>query len=179
MKRTYIATFAILAVLLVGAVLLPGQRTEITGTISSGEKPTVAVADMHGTGAAEQYMATFNKGRPFVLIGHSQGAQHLLHLLQDEFDNDPTMTKSLVSAMLIGWPYVTATPGGDVGGSLKHIPLCRTATQNGGVITYDSFGPANPRSFATLSPACTTTITRVSAEACAPPESALQNGWHV
>jgi len=61
MKRIYLATFAILAVLLAGAVLLPGQRTEITGTISSGEKPTIAVADMHGSGAAEQYMDTFNK----------------------------------------------------------------------------------------------------------------------
>ena len=61
MKRIYLATFAILAVLLVGAVLLPGQRTEITGTISSGEKPTIAVADMHGSGAAEQYMDVFNK----------------------------------------------------------------------------------------------------------------------
>ena len=61
MKRTYIASFAILAALLIGAVLLPGQRTEITGTISSGEKPTIAVADMHGTGAAEQYMDVFNK----------------------------------------------------------------------------------------------------------------------
>jgi len=61
MKRTYIATFVILAALFIGAVLLPGQRTEITGTISSGEKPTIAVADMHGTGAAEQYMDVFNK----------------------------------------------------------------------------------------------------------------------
>jgi TolB protein len=61
MKRIYIATFSILAVLLVGAVLLPGQRTEITGTISSGEKPTIAVADMHGAGAAQQYMDAFNK----------------------------------------------------------------------------------------------------------------------
>jgi len=61
MKRTYLATFAILAALLICAVVLPGQRTEITGTISSGEKPTIAVADMHGTGAAEQYMDVFNK----------------------------------------------------------------------------------------------------------------------
>ncbi|HEV8413592.1 MAG TPA: hypothetical protein VGQ49_08360 [Bryobacteraceae bacterium] len=61
MKRIHIATLAILAVLLAGAVLLPGQRTEITGTISSGEKAVLAVTDMHGSGAAEQYMDTFNK----------------------------------------------------------------------------------------------------------------------
>ena len=61
MKRIHIFTFAILAVLLAGAVLLPGQRTEINGTITSGEKPSIAVADMHGSGAAEQYMDAFNK----------------------------------------------------------------------------------------------------------------------
>jgi len=61
MKRTYIATFTILAALLIGAVVLPGQRTGITGNITSTEKPAIAVADMHGSGAAEQYMDTFNK----------------------------------------------------------------------------------------------------------------------
>jgi TolB protein len=61
MKRIYILMSAILAVLLVGAVLLPGQRSEINGLITSGEKPAIAVADMHGSGAAEQYMDAFNK----------------------------------------------------------------------------------------------------------------------
>lgn len=61
MKRSTIFTLAILAALLAGAVLLPGQRTQITGTISSHERTTVAVADMHGAGAAQQYMDTFNK----------------------------------------------------------------------------------------------------------------------
>jgi TolB protein len=61
MKRIYIATFAILAALLVGAILLPGQRSEITGKISSGEKPVIAVTDMRGSGEAQQYMDAFNK----------------------------------------------------------------------------------------------------------------------
>ena len=61
MKRNYILTFAILAALLAGAVMLPGQRTGIVGNIVSGEKPVIAVADMHGAGAAQQYMDTFNK----------------------------------------------------------------------------------------------------------------------
>jgi len=61
MKRIYIATFAILAVLLIGAALLPGQKNEITGTINSTEKPVVAVADMRGSGAAQQYMDAFNQ----------------------------------------------------------------------------------------------------------------------
>ena len=61
MKRIYIATFAILAVLLIGAALLPGQKNEITGTINSTEKPVVAIADMRGSGAAQQYMDAFNQ----------------------------------------------------------------------------------------------------------------------
>jgi TolB protein len=61
MKRTYIFTFAILAALLVGAAMMQGQKNEITGIIKSAEQAVVAVADMHGTGAAEQYMDAFNK----------------------------------------------------------------------------------------------------------------------
>jgi hypothetical protein len=98
----------------------------------------LAYRDVHD--AFMHYLANFNQGRPIVLIGHSQGAQHLLRLLQDEFDGDAHLTTSLVSAFLIGWPYLTATPLY----SLKHIPLCRTSTQNGCVVTYQSYGATQP-----------------------------------
>jgi TolB protein len=39
-----------------------GQRpVDIPGRIESGERPVIAVADMRGSGAAQQYMDTFNK----------------------------------------------------------------------------------------------------------------------
>ncbi len=97
----------------------------------------LAYGDVHE--AFAYYMANFNKGRPVVLIGHSQGSGHLAHLLQDEFDNDDAMKAKLVSAMLIGG-FVQVPVGKDVGGTFKTIPLCRSTTQNACVVTYNSFG---------------------------------------
>jgi hypothetical protein len=95
--------------------------------------------------AFKHYMANFNHGRPIVLIGHSQGAQHLLRLLQDEFDRDPQFTKSLVSAQLVGWPMMTSAPTDTMGlYTVPHIPLCGSTTQNGCVVTYQSYGSTQP-----------------------------------
>jgi TolB protein len=42
--------------------VLAGQRpVDIPGTIVTGERPVIAVADLHGSGAAQQYMDVFNK----------------------------------------------------------------------------------------------------------------------
>jgi hypothetical protein len=95
--------------------------------------------------AFKQYMANDNKGKPFVLIGHSQGSGHLAHLLQDEFDNDPSMQSHLVSALLIGG-FVVVPPGKDVGGTFKHLPLCRSTTQTSCIVAFNSFGTSSPTS---------------------------------
>jgi hypothetical protein len=101
----------------------------------------LAYGDVHE--AFAYYMAHFNKGRPVVLIGHSQGSGHLAHLLQDEFDHDDAMKAKLVSAMLIGG-FVQVPVGKDVGGTFQTIPLCRSTTQTGCVVTYNSFGAVPP-----------------------------------
>ena len=46
--------------LLATAASLPGQVKDIVGTISSAERPAIAVADMRGTGDAQRNMDTFN-----------------------------------------------------------------------------------------------------------------------
>jgi hypothetical protein len=99
----------------------------------------LAYSDVHD--AFKHYMANFNSDRPIVLIGHSQGAQHLLRLVQDEFDTDPQFTKKLVSAVLVGWPHFRSVPG-DAPGlyATPHIPLCATPTANGCVVAYQSYG---------------------------------------
>jgi len=103
----------------------------------------LAYGDVHD--AFKHYMGNFNRGRPIVLIGHSQGAQHLLRLLRDEFDTDPQFTKSLVSAYLIGWTVNTALPTDSPTVSTSpHIPLCATATQNGCMVTYQTYGSTQP-----------------------------------
>jgi hypothetical protein len=63
--------------------------------------------------------------------------------MTDLFDDDATMRSRLVSALLIGG-FVQVPVGKDVGGTFKNIPLCRSTTQLGCVVAYNSFGAAPP-----------------------------------
>jgi len=59
MKTRTIAVFSGLAALLACALYLPAQ--DATFTITKGERPVIAVTEMLGSGAAQQYMDVFNK----------------------------------------------------------------------------------------------------------------------
>ena len=47
------------------------------------------------------YLEHDNRGRGFVLVGHSQGSFILQHLIRDEIDGQPIQSK-MVSAILAG-----------------------------------------------------------------------------
>jgi pimeloyl-ACP methyl ester carboxylesterase len=90
------------------------------------------------------YLAHYNHGRPFVLIGHSQGAFVLRKLIAGQIDPNPTLRKRLLSAVLFGGAVVVKT-GSLVGGSFKNIPGCTSTTQLGCVVSYSSYpGPPPP-----------------------------------
>ncbi len=88
--------------------------------------------------AWNEYITKYNKGRGIVLIGHSQGAGHLTHLIQETFDRKPNLRKRLVSAVLVGG-NVSVRKGSRVGGSFKKVPSCSKAGETGCVIAYSSF----------------------------------------
>jgi len=98
--------------------------------------------------AWKYYLDHDNQGRPFVLIGHSQGSFILAELIRQEIDGKPVQSR-MVSAILAG--ATLAVPRGkDVGGGFQHVPLCRAASQTGCVIAYSAFRstappPANTR----------------------------------
>lgn len=85
-----------------------------------------------------------NPGRRFVLIGHSQGSLELLRLIQEEIDGHPDLRSRLVSALLLGG-NVKVPPGKDVGGDLQNVPLCRSARQQGCLVTYNTYDATPPR----------------------------------
>jgi hypothetical protein len=92
--------------------------------------------------AWNSYLEHDNKGRGFVLIGHSQGSYVLAELIRREIDGKPVQSQ-LVSALLLGTTFAVPRAK-DVGGAFQHIPLCRTASQNGCVLTYASFRSTAP-----------------------------------
>jgi len=94
--------------------------------------------------AWRHYLEKDNKGRPFVLIGHSQGSIMLSMLLAREIEGKPEAAHML-SAMLIGY-NIEVPEGKLVGGTFKKTPLCSRVGETGCVVTYVSFraGSAPP-----------------------------------
>ena len=88
------------------------------------------------------YLEHDNKGRGVVLVGHSQGSFVLAELIRQEIDGKPIQSR-LVSAILSG-ATIGVPPGQDVGGTFQKIPLCKSATQTGCVITFASFRSTLP-----------------------------------
>jgi hypothetical protein len=104
-----------------------------------GVTPQEQLTAFEGVSAAfQEYLAKFNKGRGFVLVGHSQGSAMLEALISTEIDSNPAVRSKLVSAILLGG-QVLVPEGKGVGGTFQHVPACTAATDIGCVIAYSSF----------------------------------------
>jgi hypothetical protein len=88
--------------------------------------------------AFHEFLTKYDKGKGFVLIGHSQGALMLENLIKQQIDPNPTLRAQLVSAVLLGG-NVLVPEGQTVGGTFRNVPACTAATDTGCVIAYSSF----------------------------------------
>ena len=85
-------------------------------------------------------MKHLNKGRPFILLGFSQGSVALLEVMKREFA-DRKINSKLVAAYLIGYPNMPK--------SFPQYPYLRTAQRaddTGVIITYNSQAPGKVKS---------------------------------
>jgi len=87
------------------------------------------------------YLAKYNQGRPFVLIGHSQGSLMLNLLIANQIESKPAAARMKL-AMLAGF-NVLVPQGKLVGGTFKATPLCSRPGQTGCVIAWTSFRENN------------------------------------
>jgi DUF3089 family protein len=88
--------------------------------------------------AWRNYLATRNHGRPFVLIGHSQGSLMLQQLIAREIETDPAVAKRMKVAIIPGYD-VLVPQGKLVGGTFKETPLCSDPDQTGCVMAWSSY----------------------------------------
>jgi hypothetical protein len=118
--------------------------------VLTGQDPAPIFATAYGDVLASwrHYLAHHNEGRPFVLIGHSQGTIHLTRLIASEIESRPEATR-MVSALLIGF-NVEVPEGRTVGGTFRSTPLCTRLGETGCVITYVSFRAEAPPPAAAL-----------------------------
>jgi hypothetical protein len=82
--------------------------------------------------AFHHYLAESNRGRPFILAGHSQGSVHAARLLDEEIVGSE-LEDQLVAAYLIGAP-LSAERGAS-------LPACETADATGCVVSWNARGP--------------------------------------
>ena len=92
--------------------------------------------------AWRNYIRTRNNGRPFVLIGHSQGSLMLQQLIAREIETNPALAARMKLAIIPGY-NVLVPQGRLVGGTFKRTPLCSRPGQTNCVITWVSFRERN------------------------------------
>jgi hypothetical protein len=123
------------------------RQVSVRGLFTGGYADPAARALAQGdvVRAFREYLALDNGGRPFMLLGHSQGATVLTSLVQTEIDGDPQIRDRMVSAVLLG-STVWLAPGSETTGTFQNVPPCRAADQVGCVVSFATYAGTPPAS---------------------------------
>ena len=81
-------------------------------------------------------------GKPFVLVGDSQGSAVLIHLISAQLDHEPSVLRRLLVAVLVGG-NLQVPFGKTVGATFTRVPLCTSGTETGCAIAFSSY-PSEP-----------------------------------
>lgn len=129
-----------------GRIFAPRYRQASFGSFLVGNADTAkALAIAYGDvlAAFDRFIAAENGGRPFILVGHSQGSLHGLHLLKDRIAGTP-LAERFIAAYLPGWPIA---PEADLA-ALAGIGPCATPESLHCVASWHSFAEGgDPSSF--------------------------------
>ena len=147
-EQTYIAADQAAPFSQVCRVFAPMYRQmtihELFSKDAAGQKRALDIAYASLAQGFAAFLAQEPKGRHFVLLGHSQGAAMLIHLIAKVIDPNPALRARLVSALLLGG-NLTVAKGKTVGGAFQHIPLCTSGHQLSCAVAYSSFYSAPPK----------------------------------
>ncbi len=104
--------------------------------------PEAAIAYSDVAAAWRFYLARHNRGRPFVLIGHSQGSAMLIELIRREIEGKPA-ARHMLRAIVPGY-NVLVPQGRRLGGTFRFTPTCASPAETGCVMSWVSFRERNP-----------------------------------
>ena len=85
--------------------------------------------------AFQYYLDHYNDGRPFILVGHSQGTFYIQRMLEELIDTSP-IRPQMVAAYGIGIGF----PIGVFGRQYKTITPCANPDDTGCVVSWNTFG---------------------------------------
>ena len=89
--------------------------------------------------AFDQFLAEADPSLPIVIVGHSQGALHVMHLLKDRVAGT-ALARRIAAVYVPGWPVSIAHDLPAMG-----LPACTAPEQSGCVLSWMSYAePAEP-----------------------------------
>jgi len=88
------------------------------------------------TAAFDYFIKHYSNGRPFILVGHSQGAMTTMFLLKDYMSENPTVYQRMVSAFVIGCPVTT-----EFMDTNKHLKFAEGPDDTGVIISFNTQSP--------------------------------------
>ncbi|MCX6157933.1 MAG: DUF3089 domain-containing protein [Ignavibacteriae bacterium] len=86
--------------------------------------------------AFDYYVKNYNKGRPFVLAGHSQGANILIYLLADYMKANPQVYARMIAAYVIGYSVTE-----DYLSKNTHLKFAEGPDDTGVIVSYNTEAP--------------------------------------
>jgi hypothetical protein len=92
---------------------------------------------------AWQWFLAHTGSKPIILIGDSQGAAILIHLISAQVDHQPPVLRRLLVAILVGG-NLQVPAGKIIGSTFTNVPLCTSATQTGCAIAFSSYSSQPP-----------------------------------
>lgn len=86
----------------------------------------------------DHYFENYNQGKPFFLVGHSQGAKMIMIILEDYMKAHPEYKERMVAAYAVGVAvtkdYLKANP---------EIKMAKNADDTGVCLSWNTEGPSN------------------------------------
>lgn len=92
---------------------------------------------------AWQWFLAHTGSKPVILIGDSQGAAILIHLISARLDHQPPVLRRLLVAILVGG-NLQVPAGKTIGSTFTNVPLCTSATQADCAIAFSSYSSQPP-----------------------------------
>ncbi|MBQ7208256.1 MAG: DUF3089 domain-containing protein [Lentisphaeria bacterium] len=88
--------------------------------------------------ALDYYFENCNKGRPFIIAGHSQGASMVKYVLKHYFKAHPEYYRRMVAAYVIGFSVTK-----DDLEKYPHLKFAAGETDTGVIVSWNTEGPRN------------------------------------
>jgi len=94
------------------------------------------IPTLDATAAFDYYIKHYNQNRPFILAGHSQGSNVLIHLLSEYMKDNPDVYQRMIAAYVIGYPVTSAYLDRNL-----HLKFAEGPDDTGVIISYNTQSP--------------------------------------